>query len=191
MDNHKLDQQGQMPLLDGQGLQDTSENMQNNSSAHSNYNNISSYYKTDLFFTKDVNEKLFSSNQGTKPEMIDYDDNSFVHTDMIGVIKASWKYTKSQLPKNRKQNFIGCSTIALIVFITSFCVLFSQNSGSLIYMMTSNKIGDMDFKFQSIKPIGMNQHDMYIDETSENIYDKNPFDMPTVLMSAEKTIQNG
>ena len=51
--------------------------------------------------------------------------------------------------------------------------------------MTSNKIGDMDFKFQSIKPLGMTQHEMYLDETSENVYKKNPFNMPSVLNNAE------
>lgn len=46
--------------------------------------------------------------------------------------------------KDKKDVCFGCTTITMIVIITSFILVLYQNSNTLIYLISVQQFGDMD-----------------------------------------------
>ena len=67
----------------------------------------------------------------------------------MSVTHASLRYSLSQVGREKQSILIGCSTIGLIVLVSTFICVFMQNSNSLFYMMALDNIGDIDIMLTS------------------------------------------
>ena len=65
---------------------------------------------------------------------------------------------------------IGCSTIFLIVFITSFIVVFQQNSPTIFYIMAIDSVGDSDLMMMGNKGFRV-EEDVPDSESSGYLFD--------------------
>jgi len=101
----------------------------------------------DLYLLKNVNDQLIDN---SKADIVDVNENEIITPKFKSILASSWRYSKSQFTKEKRNGFIGCSTVSLIVFIATFVAVFHHNSTSIFYMIGLNVNGDIDFKFSPI-----------------------------------------
>ena len=66
------------------------------------------------------------------------------------ILKASYKYSLSHLKREKKQAFIGCTTICQTVVMAIFICVFLQHTTSMFYNMALGNVGDVDIQLTSI-----------------------------------------
>ena len=102
----------------------------------------------DLYLIKDINDQLIDDEP--KLDLVDITENEIITPKFKSILASSWRYSKSQFTKEKRNGFIGCSTVSLIVFIATFVTVFHHNSTSIFYMIGINIRGDIDLEFKSI-----------------------------------------
>ena len=126
--------------------------------------------------------KIFEENEAQDDHIIDEADRNeqVLKSTWSAAFNASFRYSMSQLKREKQASIIGCSTIFLIVFITAFICVFQNNSASLFYMMAIGNSGDTDLLVTSNQKIdaGNDNQGLYKDDNRHGFYQETPFNMP-------------
>ena len=99
-------------------------------------------------------EKLLATPSFTSSSVIFDDADKDVLADLAaptlkGEFQAVFKYIISNVKRDKKDIFIGTTTLIMIVVFTCVCFLLFENAGSLFYFGCLSFVGDMDIIVRS------------------------------------------